>query len=164
MQHKFPEAEEISKKQNSKRVAAKDYTAEEYDHLYTNKRGEVIQPASHIESCMVKAANEFFIKGHKGKRFSDRVKAFVEVQPAEIVHKIQDWHARFVVIQRNRVLRWRPCLPSWSLAFQVVLKDPEAVPSATVHEILEYGGRYIGIGDYRPKFGQFEVTKWAEQS
>ena len=165
LQHKFPEHEETSKKGNSKRVASQDYSAEEMDHLYKTKKGEVYQPSSHIEGCMIKAATEFFIKGHKGKRFTDRVKAFVDVQPMEIIHKNQEWHTdtRSVVIQRNRVNRRRPCFPEWNLAFQVVIKDPEAVPPATLHEILEYGGRYVGIGDFRPKFGQFEVVKWQEQ-
>ncbi len=162
MQHKFPESEGISKKSNSKRVAAKDYSAEELEHLYLNKEKQIYQPSSHLEGCMTKAATEFFIKGHKGKRYTERVKAFVEVQPTEIIHKVQDYHVdtRSVVIQRNRVLRRRPCFQKWGLEFQILIRDPEAVQPSVLHEILEYGGRYIGIGDFRPKFGQFEITKW----
>ncbi len=165
LQHKFPDHEEVSKKGKGIRVAAQDYSEEELQHLYKNKKGQVYQPSSHIEGSMIKAATEFFIKGHKGKRFTDRVKAFVDVQPTEIIHKNQEWHTdtRSVVIQRSRVNRRRPCFPDWALGFQIVIKDPEAMPPATLHEILEYAGRYVGIGDFRPKFGLYEVVKWQEQ-
>jgi hypothetical protein len=29
-----------------------------------------------------------------------------------------------------------------------------------VKEILDYAGRFVGIGDYRPKYGRFQVTQW----
>jgi hypothetical protein len=162
LQHKFGEEQEKTKKGSGQRLATQDYSAEELEHLYQTKKGEVYQPSSHIEGCMTKAATEFFIKGHKGKRFTDRVKAFVDVYPTEIVHKNQDWHvdSRSVVIQRQRVMRRRPCFAKWGLEFQINIRDPGAMPPTTLHEILEYGGRYVGIGDYRPKFGQFEVVKW----
>lgn len=165
LQHKFPDHEEVSKKGNSKRVAAQDYTEEEHDHLYLNKEKQVYQPSSHIEGAMIKAASEFFIKGHKGKRYTDRVKAFVDVVPLEIIHKNQDWHVdtRSVVIQRSRVNRRRPCFAKWGLEFQISIRDADAIQPETLHEILEYAGHYVGIGDYRPKFGQFEVTRWQVQ-
>jgi hypothetical protein len=162
LQHSFPIVGSDVKRGSGKRVANADYSKEEFDALYINQKKEVYQPSSHIEGCLTKAATEFFIKGHKGKRYTDRVKAFIEVQPQQIIHKNQDWHAdtRSVVVQRSRVVRRRPCFNDWSLDFEIVIKDPDAVPPETLHEILEYGGRYVGIGDYRPKFGLFEVTKW----
>lgn len=164
LQHKFPDEEETNKKGLGKRVAAKDYSNEALEYLYMTKNNEIYQPSSHLEGCMIKAATEFFIKGHKGKRYTDRVKAFVNVRPDEIIHKNQTYHVdtRSVVIQRSRILRKRPCFPEWKLEFQIEIKDPDALPSSTLHEILEHGGRYYGIGDYRPKYGLFEITKWEE--
>ena len=162
LQNKFPLDGQDTKTGHGKRVATTDYSKEEFQKLYLTKDKMVYEPANHIEGCLTKAATEFFIKGHKGKRYTDRIKAFIDVQPLEIVHKVQEWHAdtRSAVVQRGRVVRRRPCFNDWALDFSIVIKDPEAVPPETLQEILEYGGRYVGIGDYRPKFGLFEVTKW----
>lgn len=35
-----------------------------------------------------------------------------------------------------------------------------AVPASVVLEILEDAGRRVGIGDYRPKFGRFQVVRF----
>src|SRR5438445_6780205 len=147
LQHKFPEHEEVSKKGIGGKVAAQDYSEEEHDHLYLNKEKQVYQPSSHIEGCMIKAASEFFIKGHKGKRYTDRVKAFVDVIPTEIVHKNQDWHVdtRSVVIQRSRVNRRRPSFATWGLEFEINIRDPSAIQPETLHEILDSAGHYVGI-------------------
>ena len=162
MQNNFPLDGQDTKTGRGKRVASADYSKEEFQKLYLTKDKMVYEPASHIKGCLTKAATEFFIKGHKGKRYTDRIRAFVQVEPLEIVHKVQEWHVdiRTVVVQRIRVVRRRPCFNDWALDFNLLIKDPEAVPPETLHEILEYGGRYVGMGDYRPEFGLFEVTKW----
>ncbi len=162
LQNNFPLDGQDTKTGPGRRVASTDYSKEEFEKLYLTKEKMVYEPSSHIEGCLTKAASEFFIKGHKGKRYTDRIKAFINIQPLEIVHKVQEWHAdtRTVVVQRSRIVRRRPCFNHWALDFNIIIKDPEAVPPETLHEILEYGGRYVGIGDYRPKFGLFEVTKW----
>lgn len=165
LQHKFADGEEVSKKGSGKKVAAADYSKEELEYLYLMPDGKTIyQPASHLEGSMIKAANSFQIKGHKGKRYTERVKAFIRVEPDQVPHKNQTWHVdtRSVIIQRSRVLRRRPCFPDWSLEFQVRILDEEAIAPEMAHEILEYAGRYIGIGDYRPRYGLFEVTEWKE--
>jgi hypothetical protein len=55
---------------------------------------------------------------------------------------------RGVMISRSRIMRYRPIF--------AVLSDLDV---STFKSILETSGRFIGIGDYRPKFGLFEVTE-----
>jgi hypothetical protein len=72
--------------------------------------------------------------------------------------------ARFVSVigvrvQRNRVMRTRPRFPEWSLRFTLqVITD--VINSENVKMALETAGLYIGIGDYRPRYGRFRIRRW----
>lgn len=62
-----------------------------------------------------------------------------------------------VKVGQARVIRSRPIFPEWSCAFTIewdplVIKDERALL-----EIVEAAGQ-CGIGDWRPKFGRFEVA------
>lgn len=66
---------------------------------------------------------------------------------------------------RGRVMRHRPRWDQWRAKFDLEVDD-EVLPVDMIHQLLEEGGRRIGIGDYRPErggpFGRFEVTRWEE--
>lgn len=68
---------------------------------------------------------------------------------------------RRVVVQRAGVLRVRPRFNQWSAEFSVYVDESVINPDA-VKTALEYGGSRVGIGDFRPRFGRFIVTKWSE--
>ncbi len=113
-----------------------------------------------FEKAIEQAANLFTIPGMKGKRYRDRARAFVIVEPFLIPIEPQDYHvdSRPVVIQRNRVMRLRPCFPKWNLRFQIRNLDSQLLPNDKIGQFLEYAGRLNGVGDYRPKYGRFAVT------
>lgn len=58
--------------------------------------------------------------------------------------------------QKGRVLRTRPIFHDWSLTFSVLI-DQAMFDMRDVRELAEMAGRYIGLGDFRPRFGRFEV-------
>ncbi len=59
--------------------------------------------------------------------------------------------------QRNRVIRTRPIFREWELKFAVGFDESVLNPEDIV-SILESSGRYVGLGDYRPRYGRFEVV------
>lgn len=67
-----------------------------------------------------------------------------------------------VVVQRGRVVRSRPALAAgWRLGFGITARtDQLAFP--TLQQILEYAGQNVGIGDFRPRFGQFRIVSFEE--
>jgi len=73
--------------------------------------------------------------------------------------------ARPVVIQKARIVRYRPRFDKWELDFTLRLHDDQ-LPTEVIKEILDYAGLYVGIGDFRPgkggKFGKFMVTRFEE--
>ncbi len=70
--------------------------------------------------------------------------------------------ARGVVIQRARVIRWRPKFNQWKFQFKITILDDENISVPVVKDILEKAGSTKGIGDYRPRYGRFMVTAFQE--
>lgn len=173
MQHKFPmpEFSEMGKG-SKKQTGAKDYTVEWREYLYTNSEG-VVQPAVHFESAMIAAAVNFKVAGKRGKTFKDLFRAAVFVSPDEIPHNIPvpeelDTDAdkplyldlRPVVVNRARIVRIRPTFkPGWELDFEIQVMD-DSIHSDLVNDVLALAGKTVGIGDYRPRFGRFMITRF----
>jgi hypothetical protein len=63
-----------------------------------------------------------------------------------------------VRVQQNRVMRSRPLFRKWSCTFTVEF-DTEVVNTEQVIEAIIASGRYEGFGDWRPKYGRFEIVK-----
>ena len=165
LMHKFYGLDDGSAEKRSKtRIGVPDWKKEAEKALYKNTKGEVYVPALQIEGAMVKSAVTEKIPGRRGKTYKDLVKAFVFVEPDEIIMHPQKWEmdARAVVIQRNRVVRYRPKWDKWSLKFYLTIHESEQIPSEVIKLILDGAGRFTGIGDYRPRFGRFIVTKFKE--
>lgn len=68
---------------------------------------------------------------------------------------------RRVTIQRNGITRSRPALSKgWVVNFELMVNLPEYVPQDMLRETIEQAGRLIGIGDFRPTYGRFGLTKF----
>lgn len=125
------------------------------------KDGQIYQPAEHIFQSMIRAATDFKFSGKK--TFKDVVTSCIAVEPEEIPmisDKPYEIDTRPVVIQRARVLKWRPKFNQWKLRFKLLILDDTNISPANVKEILEKAGATKGIGDYRPRFGRFMVTRF----
>lgn len=63
----------------------------------------------------------------------------------------------------GRILRHRALFDDWSLSFEMEL-DTELISEKMLRDIVDAGGKRIGLGDYRPDckgmFGKYVVTKW----
>lgn len=70
--------------------------------------------------------------------------------------KKQFYDRRMVGNQKNRVLRTRPRFDKWSIEFGLMF-DETVFDSPQMVGILQTAGRMVGLGDYRPVFGRFDV-------
>ena len=174
MQHRYPLPEfETMGKGGHKQSGAVDYTQEWREYLYANSDGEIYQPATHFDGALVKAAAAFKITGKRGMSYKELFKAAVFTNPDQILHGIHvpeqlDTDAdkplyldlRPVVVQRARVVRIRPTFkPGWRLSFEIDVIDDQISPEI-VQDILTYAGKAVGIGDFRPRFGRFNVVNF----
>ena len=75
-----------------------------------------------------------------------------------------DWDyldQRRVTVQRAGVTRVRPAfLPGWSATFDLQCLLPEYCAPADLLDVITKAGQLVGIGDFRPTFGRFQVTNY----
>lgn len=178
LQHRFgPAAQEELTKDSRKNTGVRDFSLEWLSTLYGDPHGYLVQPASHVEGSLVRAASSFKVKGQRSKTWKEPVKAYVYVTPACIPHlrngepvpvpglglmsnptPYMSVSVMRAVVQRAAVARSRLMLaPGWELTFTIEVVDDQ-LPGAVLREILVEAGRAVGIGDYRPRYGRFAVT------
>lgn len=64
---------------------------------------------------------------------------------------------------KGRIMRYRPRWDKWRAAFVLSIEE-DMLPVDLVQQLVEEGGRRIGVGDYRPEkggpFGRFALDSW----
>lgn len=165
LMHRFPIADEEVQGKIKNRKQTKD-DVESY--LYKDEEGNLVQPSIHIVSAMKRAGSKFQVAGQGKTTFKNIIgSGAVCIEPEMIPHEIQEWEPdrRSVVVKQSRIVRTRPLLKKWALSF-IVDFDDEEISKPVLKEILDYAGRRVGIGDFRPEkggsFGRFIVTKFEE--
>ena len=159
-----------------RRHAAPADTLKEIDlssSLYRTREGLIGQPTDHFMGCLLKAANDLDPVNQK-KNNRALIKEFVFIEDEVIPHLIQEFEedGRYVnitmqdhsengktAISKRKVWRKRPKLNKWKLAFILRVLSDE-VSSVFLEEALNRAGVAYGIGDNRPKFGRFKVTRF----
>lgn len=66
---------------------------------------------------------------------------------------------RRATVQRQGVMRTRPIFRRWALEFTAMVDD-KIVNVEAVREATEYAGMRVGLLDFRPRFGRFQVVSW----
>lgn len=64
---------------------------------------------------------------------------------------------RMVGNQGNRVLRTRPKFEKWAVTFDMMYNTTIFNNRKQMEGIIETGGKFIGLGDYRPTFGRYNA-------
>lgn len=144
-------------------VAKEDSVRAEY-HCYRNKDGRCYLPSDHLRGSMILAGA--FVKakvGNTTKSMKNIVAAMFFVTPEEIILPDYDVIDKRSAVNRNvkaRVITIRPKWTNWEVEF-ILNVDNDTITTPTIQSILEYAGRYVGIGSFRPtnngQFGRFEI-------
>lgn len=117
-------------------------------------------PAEALEACFLAAAKT----RRRGKQAAAglmiEAPALIEYDgPAAIADLWQDsrFQLRHLVrVNDSRTMRTRPRFPEWS-ARVVATFLPSLLDAREIKDIWEIAGFRIGIGDWRPRFGRFNV-------
>lgn len=130
--------------------------------LYTDEDKHPGIPGENIEAAMVAGAKKhklgqqakagiisdgFWRIEYAGPKTPDALweeKGFVDVRGAKLQGK-------------TTVMRTRPIFRKWKLKFTLQYL-PDQLDKKQVVDIVETVGRIIGLGDFKPKFGRFEVV------
>ena len=163
LQHRYTKDSKSGAKSAGRGATVYDPQEEAEKGLYQTKDGNPYEPADHLEAAFIKEAVNYKIPGQGKKTFKDAIRAGVIIEPREIPISPGTWEIdeRVVVIKGDRILRWRPRFNEWNLKFEIQVID-ERITENILKEIVINAGKYVGIGDFRPKFGRYQVLKFAK--
>jgi hypothetical protein len=161
LQHRYVFKDE-QEGMTQKKTGAKDRSEEWKKSLYIDDKIGIYQPAAHIEGAMIKSAVNFQITGKGKKTYKDLFKSAVFVSPDCIPHnkKEPDFiDKRLARVNGSGIERLRPAFRDWLLEFNIQVLD-EQIDKDVVLQILTHAGRFVGIGDFRPRYGRFAIEKF----
>jgi hypothetical protein len=154
------EAVEAKAKASKGSAAKKSDDVESY--VYRNAVGELCVPGEYLRQAVIAAANFRQDPRSPRKSAKDLVKAALVslTQLASLGTKSWDYEHRCrVQVQRSGVTRVRPAISAgWSASCLFLVNLPEYVSPELLNGLLADAGRLIGIGDFRPTYGRFQIA------
>lgn len=146
----------------------KNMTPEEQAEYSTYRKEdtrELCVPSANLQRCLVSAAS--FSKGKGRATLSKTVAACVFVDPVYLGLGTTEFEVdkRSVVVPatRGRIMRYRPRINEWSVAFELEWDDT-LISANQMRRIVDDAGALVGLLDFRPErkgpFGRFVVSQW----
>lgn len=133
--------------------------------LYKDPDGNIIVPALVLLGMIRTGAADKKVGGKGKATYKKLVYSGLEIdEDPRLIYDKWVIDSRPGVIGKARVMINRPRFDKWSLVFKVRVVDPVFLNPANegpeiIQSILGNAGRRAGLGDFRPLFGQFTVTR-----
>ena len=143
-------------------------------HSYIDNSGNYYIPADHFKQCFVKGGG--FVKakvGNANRSMKNIVAAMWRIKEDKIDFRKFDEVDTRSAVNRNvkaRIIVHRPKWLEWECKFTLIIDDDKknGITIDTIQNIISYGGRYLGVGSYRPEhtgeYGRFELESILELS
>jgi hypothetical protein len=163
---------------DAKGKAKKGSTAKKSDDIESyvrrNDDGLICLPSEYLRMALINAAK--FRQDPRSPRKSamDLYKAaVVSMEPLCVIanadgKETKKWDFEYrcrVTIQRSGITRCRPAFHrGWSVTIPLMVNLPEYVESQDLQDVISAAGRLVGVGDFRPTFGRFNVTSFHVQA
>lgn len=131
--------------------------------LYHDEKIGYYIPSEVIDSCLWNGAKKYKL----GKLYRESALILedaklkfdhMEVTPEQLYDMPQYVDVRSVVIGRQRITRYRPIFHQWSFDFSINYEE-SIIDEDELLKIIETAGKFIGLCDYRPRFGRFIYKK-----
>lgn len=172
MQHRMDDSKlETWEKNRRKIIEREDINKEDLlralFHSYTDIEGQFYLPSEHIRVALINAGGYMKSKvGNARKSMKNVVAAMFIVNPEKIHLPAFDDVDKRSAVNKNVKARIIVIRPKWNAGWKVKFNlfiDDDTMTKETISELLNYAGRYVGLGSYRPAnngyFGRFEVDK-----
>lgn len=158
----------------AKAAAAKNSAAKKTDnvesYVYRDEDGNICVPGEYVRMAIVEAARYRQDPRSPRKSARDLYKAGVVAltKLAPITRSdgkvASDWDyldQRRVMVQRNGVTRVRPAfLQGWTATVDLQVLTPEYIDKQSLLDVLVSAGKLVGLADFRPTYGRFQVTEF----
>ncbi len=156
--------EAVAEKSAAKKGSAAKKSDDLESYVYRDDKGMLSIPGEYLRMSMIGAAK--FRQDPRSPRKSamDLYKAGIIslTNLASVGKKEWDYEdRRRVVIQRSAITRTRPALKAgWTIEVQLQVNLPEYISESDLNEVISSAGRLVGIGDFRPSFGRFQIESF----
>lgn len=77
--------------------------------------------------------------------------------PEKLWNDLRFVDCRGVKVGAAKIMRYRPIFLEWSTEVQIAIDD-DVINASEVKRAMEDAGKLVGVCDYRPRFGKFEVA------
>ncbi len=162
----------------AKAAAAKNSAAKKTDDLesyvWYNSTGQICLPGEYLRGSLIDPKNGAakYQQDPRSPRksaldlFRAGVVALTDLAPITradgVVATTWDYvDRRRVTVQRAGITRARPAFnEGWSATVQLMVMTPEYIDKGLLLRTLNTAGRLVGVGDFRPSFGRFSVTRF----
>lgn len=153
----------------AKAKAAKNSAAKKSDdvesYVWRDASGGLCIPGEYVRQAIIAAAKYKQDPRSPRKSAMDLFKAGVVAltQLAPLGTDTWDYlDTRRVTVQRNGVSRTRPAMRAgWKAEFEFQVLTPEYIDGDLLYDVLATAGRLIGVGDFRPTYGRFNITQFS---
>lgn len=165
--------ESVAAKSAATKGSAAKKTDDVESYVWRNDRGHLCLPGEYIRAsiCGPQGAAKF----HQDPR-SPRKSALdlyrAAIAPLTLLapmlnakgKQTKEWDyldARRVTVQRSGITRQRPAFNAgWRANFEFQIGLPEYISHQDFLAVLSLAGRVVGVADFRPTYGRFQVTSY----
>jgi hypothetical protein len=156
--------EDVEAKANAKRGSAIKKTDNLEAYVWRDHEGMVCLPGAYLYAALAEAGK--FMqdpRSSRAKQACDLFKAafmpLTSLCPLGSTWEFED--KRRMVVNRAGITRTSPGFKAgWEATFDFSVLLPEYVSQEMFHEALSLAGRVIGLGQYRPTYGRFQIVKF----
>jgi hypothetical protein len=157
-------AEAVKEKGEAGKGSAAKKTDNTESYVYRDDDGHICLPGNYVQSSMVHAAKYRQDPRSPRKSAMDLYKAgIVTLTPLGSLgtKKWEFEHSSRVLVQRSAITRVRPAFKvGWKVKLDFLVNLPEYISPQDFHDVLINAGRLVGVGDWRPTYGRFNVTSF----
>lgn len=140
------------------------------EYVYRDDDGIICLPGEYLRGAIIGASK--FRQDPRSPRKSAQDLFKAAVVPLSMMSPItsasgepaKEWdflHQCRVQVQRNGVTRTRPAFKvGWEAEVELLVNLPQYVGPELLNEVVVDAGRLIGLADFRPTYGRFQVVKF----
>lgn len=141
--------------------------------IYFNEQDGVFLPAINVEAALIEAAKQFkqgrstMTKYFKSGVFISENNLPLYVQ-GKTIKNLSDVEVDVRTVKnpstRGRNVRYRAIFRQWSSDFLICVSADDFINAVLLKDVFAYAGSFVGIGDFRPRFGRFTLDSIEEVS
>jgi hypothetical protein len=156
--------EDVAAKATAKRGSAVKKTDNLEAYIWRDDAGMVCLPGVYLHKALIEAGK--FMQDPRSSRPKQACDLFrAGFFPLTLLYPLgPKWEIedkRRMVVNRSGITRTSPGFKAgWEASFDFEIALPEYIAPPMFHEALSLAGRVIGLAQYRPTYGRFQVVKF----